>query len=282
MAIQVIKTNNGYQFFSKRGGKINPATFFINVEPQTNLTGTLAATATSTITGTGTAFDTELTVGDLIEIGTTSPIVAYVHTITSATSIVISDPTDIDTLLVVTVPALTTFKLFKAKWVGKTGPSGIQITTEESTVDTKSSDRGEMAENTFSTGIAPKIVVPLFEVDMETLKELFKGSLNVTKDSHGKILATSMGTRNGFSFLDNAIRCAVIDYAGGEASAISVAPEDRLDIFKVQFSVNIKSTKNSSDQQEIELSGMIYEDSSYQVNGKPQFWATNLDQMVFD
>lgn len=282
--MRLVKSRNGYGFIGRDGGKITAAAVIIMPEQQPVLAGSVSAGSSptvksSTVTGVGTAFNTALKVGDLVEFDTAVPTIARVKTITSATSMVISDPDDPDQNLSVYLPALTTYRKYTALWAGKTAPSGIEITTEEGVSETKSSDGGDKPENVFSNMVKPMIKFTLMEADLDVLSILLKGMVNITRDVNGKIVANSIGQRSGFDFKKNAIRIAVIEYAG---SSISQDPKDRADFFKVGFKGNIKLVKNASDQEAIELEGYIFEDPSKRINGQAQFFAVNDAAMVYD
>ena len=277
--MRLVKSKNGFQFWGRDGGKIGPAALFFNVEDQPNLAGTVAATASATLTGTGTAFTTALNESDFVEIMTATPIIGYVHTITSATSITIHDPDDLTKPLVVTVPALTNIRPYKGLWLGKTAPDGIKVMVEESTVETKSSDNGETVENVYSSGVAAKFEFTLMEPSLDAINKLLPGMFNVTKDVNGFIVASSVGTRPGYDYKSASKQLAVIEYAG---QGPSKNPGDRLDAFKVAFQGVFAGTKNSTDQQGLTLTGFMFPDDTRRVNNVPQFMATNLPAMLFD
>ena len=276
----VQKSKNGFQFWGRDGGKIGPAAVFYDVKVQSNLPGTVQASNSSTLTGTSTTFTTSLVVGDYIEILTTPAKLAYVWSITNNTTLVMRDPNNLDEPLTLTVPAGTNYRKFNGLWLGKTAPDGINISIEESTVETKSSDRGESPENVYSSGTTAKIEFTLMEPSLESLNKLLSGMFHVTRDTNGKIVASSVGSRTGYDYKRNAKQVAVIEYTDGQE--ISTDPADRLDIFKVAFSGVFSTTKNSSDQQGVTLTGYIFEDDSRRINGAPQYMATNLSSMDFD
>jgi len=273
------KSKNGFQFVGRDGGKIGPAAFILGVADLANQAGTVEAAASSTLTGTTTAFNTALVVGDFIEFATTIPFVAYVYAIGGATSLTMHDPDNLTLPLVVTIPALTTYKIFRSTWAGKTAPDGIKITVDESTVETKSSDRGESPENVYSSGQMYKVELTLMEASLDTLSRLLPGIVNVTRDVNGLIVAASYGSRTGFDYKLNSQQVAFIEYTG---ISISALPADRLDCFKMTFSAAFATTKNSTDQQGITLTGFMFEDETRKVNGIPQYMATNLPAMAFD
>jgi len=273
------KSKNGFQFWGRDGGKIGPAAAFAEVEDQPDLTGTVEAAASSTLTGTGTAFDTEIEVGQFIEIGLATPRIAYVGAIGGATSLSMFDPDNLTTPLVLTIPALTTIKIFKALWLGKTAPDGIKVMVEESTVETKSSDNGETPENVYSSGLVCKFELTLMEPSLDAINKLLPGLFNVTKDANGYIVASSIGTRPGYDFKSAAKQFAITEYAG---QGLSTDPGDRLDAFKVAWQGVFATSKNSTDQQGLTLTGFMFADDTRTINGVPQFMATNLPAMAFD
>jgi len=191
----------------------------------------------------------------------------------------LKDPNNPSADLTITAPLATNFRKFNGLWLGKTAPDGINVSVEESTVETKSSDRGESPENVYSSGTTAKIELTLMEPSLESLNKLLKGMVNVTRDANGLIVASSIGSRTGYDYKRNAIQLAIIEYDGTE---ISSNPEDRLDCFKVAFSGVFATTKNSTDQQGVTLTGHIFEDDTRRVQGIPQYMATNLPSMVFD
>jgi hypothetical protein len=281
------KSKNGFQFWGREGGKIGPAAAFADVAIQPDLIGTVSAGSagppivkSSTLTGVSTTFLSDLKPGDYIELLVSpNPILAMVGAIATDTSLTLKDPNNPSENLEVYIPALTNYRKFNGLWLGKTAPDGINVSIDESTVETKSSDRGESAENVYSSGTSGKIELTLMEPSLESLNKLLKGMVNVTRDSNGLIVASSIGSRTGYDFKRNAIQLAIIEYDGTQ---ISADPQDRLDCFKVAFSGVFSTTKNSTDQQGVTLTGHIFEDDTRRVNGIPQYMATNLPAMVFD
>lgn len=285
--MRLVKSKNGFSIYGRDGGLIRAAAIFINPEQNPNLVGTVSAGSagppavpSATLSGTGTAFDTALKVGDYLEFDLGTPIIAMVKAIASANSLTLGDPANPGENLEVYIPALTTFRKFDSFWLGKTSSAGISITTEEGVLETKSSDRGETPENVFSGSVKPMLKLNLMEASVETLSYVLKGMVNFTRDVNGKIVASSFGPRTGFDFKKNAVRIAIIEYDGD--GAVSSDPAARMDIFKVGFKGNLNLTKNSSDQVGADLEGYIFEDDTKVVNGKPQYWATNEAEMVYD
>ena len=273
------KSKNGFQFWGRDGGKIGPAAAFAEVEDQPALAGTVSATASSTLTGVGTAFDVDLEPGFFIEFDLPTPRIAYVYTVGAATSLTMYNPDNITQPLVITIPALTTYRRFKALWLGKTAPDGIKVMVEESTVETKSSDNGETPENVYSSGLSAKFELTLMEPSLDAINKLLPGMFNVTKDANGYNVASSIGTRPGYDFKAAAKQFAVVEYAG---QGLSIEPGDRLDAFKVAWQGVFSTSKNSTDQQGLTLTGFMFADDTRTINGVPQFMATNLPAMAFD
>lgn len=273
------KSKNGFQFVGRDGGKIGPAAAFFDVAVQEDLAGTVAAVTTATLTGTATTFQTDLKPGDYIEIQDTVSVLAMVGAIATDLSLTMKDPNNPSEDLVITVTAGTKIRKFNGLWLGKTAPDGISVTFDESTVETKSSDRGESPENVYSSGVTGKIEMTLMEPSLESLQKLLAGMMNVTRNADGLIVASSIGSRTGFDFKRNAKQLAVIEYDG---TRISASGEDRLDCFKVAFSGAFSSVKNSTDQQGVTLTGHIFEDDTRLLSGIPQYAATNLASMSFD
>ncbi|PJZ87933.1 hypothetical protein [Leptospira levettii] len=285
--MRLVKSKNGFSIYGRDGGIIRAAAIFINPEQKPNLTGTVSAGSagppvapSSTLTGSGTAFDTSLKVGEYLEFDLAQPIIAMVKAIASATSLTLGDPAEPGENLSVFIPAGTNYRKFDSFWLGKTSTAGISINTEEGVLETKSSDRGETPENVFSGSVKPMLKLNLMEASVEALSYVLKGMVNFTRDVNGKIVASSFGPRTGFDFKKNAMRVAIIEYDGD--GGVSADPASRMDIFKVGFKGNINLTKNSSDQVGVDLEGYIFEDDTKVVNGKPQYWATNEAEMVYD
>lgn len=285
--MRLLKSKNGISIYGRDGGIIRAAAIFINPEQKPNLAGTVTAgsagppiVTSATLTGTGTAFDTALKVGDYLEFNLATPVIAMVKAIGTATSLTLGDPANPGENLDLYIPAGTTYRKFDSFWLGKTAPAGISITTEEGVLETKSSDRGETPENVYSGSVKAMLKLTLMEASIEALSYVLKGMVNFTRDVNGKIVASSFGPRTGFDFKSNSFRIAIIEYDGD--GAISADPAARMDIFKVGFKGNINLTKNSSDQVGVDLEGYIFEDDSKVVNGKPQYWSTNEAEMVYD
>lgn len=284
--MKIVKSKNGFTVYGREGGLIRPAVVIARPEQLPVETGTVTAGTAGTpdvksknLVGSGTNFQTALTVGDYIEFDLATPVVAMIKTITTDTAAVLGDPKNPGEDLLLYIPLGTSYRKYKSLWVGKTAPAGIEITAEESVAETKSSDGGEKAENVYSSAVKPMIKFELMEGSIETLNILLPGIVNFTRDVNGKIVASSFGPRNGYDFKKNAIRIAVIEYDG---DSVSVNGEDRTDFFKVGFKGAFNLKKNSTDQTGIALEGYLFEDDTKMKNGKAQFWATNESSMVWD
>lgn len=270
---------DGFGFFAQDGGAIGPCAAIWDTETPTDLAGTVSATASSTLTGVGTAFQTDFAVGDYMIINTSpTPTIVKIRAIASATSLTMADPeTGLEATY--TIAALSTYAKWTTLYLGKSMEAGISFDMEEKIAGTKTSDDGEVETNHFSTGSELIVKVPLAEASLERLVATMTKSINVTRDANGMIVAASFGNRVGRNFKANAKRLTLISYKDGTVSTTAL---DRLDVFKAYPMGNLKIERNATAQYQVELTFRCYADPRYKKNGVPQFGAIANSSMTFD
>lgn len=276
-----IKSKDGFGFFGEDGGILGPCRIYYDTEPQPLAAGTIQVTGNSA-TGTGTSFTTlfNFDEGDIYLKANTSPnpTLLRVKQITSNTSMTVLNPKTLEDANV-TIPAGTTFSLFRTIDLGRTNEEGVKIKIEEKRAPIKSAQEGDVDFNHFSTGHELTIEFTLLETSIEKLLFLSKGSVHAQRNVDGLITGVAIGNRIGRNFRKNAKQIAIVKYKDG---GISTDPLDRLEIFHFHPTATIEQSFDATSPHVLKITGVAYMSDTYTIDGKGYFGAVNYTSISWD
>lgn len=258
MAITAIRTSNGKTFFGQDAGELGPANLYYNSAVRANITGTIDTTAASTaLSGTGTAFTTELTVGGYIL--TAGNNLLQIKSITSNTAaVLLKAATATETNV--------TAKPFYTVWLGQT--QNVVLSDAQQFSPITFIQQGQSPTNQIETGYDAKLTVSIGEGSVERLTQIFdhiRASRDtVTANVEGYYRKLSIGSAHS----DYWARLTLVKIKGG---VDSTDPLEQVTFLRCAPMSNMNVTYDSTSQRVVEATFQLYK-SDYYVNGSPLLW----------
>jgi hypothetical protein len=245
----------GSSIFGSKDGALGPANAYWRTEPQANLTGTISVTGT-TVSGTGTAFTTELEVGDWVALGTGN----VIRQVAS-----IADNDDMTLTESATISSGSTIKKVVAIPLGRTGKISIQ--DGDKWAEIKFSQQGDSPANMVRVGNETMVEIEIAEAAASLLYSL-NDSYNVQKTGVNIVSMArtlNIGTRHS----DIWRQLTIVKLVGQGDS------NENLEIVHFPLAAPDFETKidfDASSQQLIPVKFNVYPDYTKLINGKPVIW----------
>ncbi|MCK6381889.1 MAG: hypothetical protein L6Q54_11680 [Leptospiraceae bacterium] len=250
----------GRTWFGDVNGEISPANAYFKTEVLANLAGTVAVAGTA-VTGTGTSFTTSFSVGQYVMFNDLTPKISKITAIASNTSMTIEDS--------LTVPALTTYRLYEEFWLGQT-MGGITAKVSIKKSDIKHDQQGDSRADAVVTGYEGTVEIPMSEATAYRMSKVFQGfkaHLNLT----GGIVGSTQGVPIGERDTTIARQLTLYKIVGG---LDSTDPDDKVDFFVCAPSAEMEAKYDAAGQRTVKVTFNLYRDTTKKVDGVPLLWGS--------
>jgi len=234
--------------------RLGPANMYWGDVNPVALTGTADATASTTIAGTGTAFTTELNVGDYIEFASLPLQVFRVMEITNDTEIVI------DTAVTVTADDMSVVSL---TWLGCSTETILRLGNLKTGL--KESQKGDSDADMANTGYTCEVELGLTRAGLERLRRTMRGVV-LSYDASGEIKGAGFTLNLGESDREIAAPLHLVRIVGG---AESNNPKDHVVIPVAAPNTGAEWTMDATTQHVVQTMFKGYVDENTLINGKP-------------
>jgi hypothetical protein len=258
MSIQAIRINEGKVAFGQASGELGPCNLYWSSSVKPNLTGTIDTTAASTtLSGTGTVFTTELTVGGyILTAGGNLLQIAVITNNTTATLIKAATVTE----------TTVTYKKFTTVWLGETGNVVMNDAQEFSPINFI--QQGNAAVNMVETSYTATVTCDIGEASASRLTQIFehiKASRDATDGSlDGYYRRVSIGSAHS----DYWDRLSLVKIKAGQDST---DPMERITFLRAAPLANIQVSYDASSQRVVQATFQLYK-SQYYIGGSPILW----------
>lgn len=258
MAITAIRTSNGKTFFGQESGELGPCNVYWNSAQRANLTGTIDTTAASTaLTGTGTAFTTQLSVGGYIL--TAGGNLLQIASITNnTTAVLISAAANTETGV--------TARPFYTVWLGQT--QNVVMSDAQQFSPITFIQQGQSPVNNVETGYEASVQVDLGEGSVERLTQIFE-HIRASRDAltaavEGYYRKITIGQAHS----DYWQRLTIVKIKGG---VDSTDPLEKVTFLRCAPMSNMNVTYDATSQRVVQATFQLYK-SDYYVGGAPLLW----------
>lgn len=260
MALLAIPGDEGRTFFGNENGEISPCNVYWDTATPTTLSGTvIAATSTTTLTGSGTSFDTDFTAGDWIVIYTSTPVIRQIASIASATSMTLT--------AAVYTGSVKTYAKYTTIYLGKT--LGVSFKLDLKKSDIKFDQAGDSRANAVLSGYDISLEVNAGENTISRMDAIFQGFAMQRTSGSNVITGYSQGFPNGQLDSDIWKNVKLIKILGaGESSD----PLDAVTFFRAAPAGSMEAKYDATTQRMVKTMFNIYLDDTKLINGIPQFY----------
>lgn len=260
MALLAIPADEGRTFFGNDDGEISPCNVYWDTATPTNLAGTvITATSTTTITGSGTAFLTDFVAGDWILINTTTPVIRQIASITTDTSLVLTEA--------VYTGSTKTYARYTTLSLGKT--MGVSFKYTNKKADIKFDQTGDSPANRVLSGYEASLEVVVGEGTISRMEAILNGFY--AERSAGSY--TGYAQKFALGQLDSSIvkQMKLVKLIGtGE----STDPLDTVTFFRCAPASDVEAKYDATTQRQVKSMFTIYLDDTRLIGGQPIFYSS--------
>lgn len=258
MALLAIPGDEGRTFFGNEDGEISPCNVYWDTATPSNLAGTvIAATSTTTLTGAGTAFLTDFEAGDWIYIGTTTPVLRQIESITTDTSLVLTEA--------VYTGSTKTYKKYLTVYLGKT--QGVSFKYDNKKSDIKFDQTGDSAANRVLSGYEASLEVNMGEATIARMQAILQGFY--AERSAGDYVGYAQKFALGQLDSDIVKQIKIVKILGAGESTNTL---DTVTFFRAAPSASIEAKYDATTQRVVKNMFTLYLDETKLIGGQPTFY----------
>lgn len=259
MPFEFIAGSEGDNAIGSKNLELGPCNAYYGSFAETNLAGTISASGTASITGTGTSFNTTLKPGDWVKAGS---VTFQVKTIASATAMTAMAP--------VTLTTATFFKI-DAVFLGGTDSTLLKFGLTKQ--DLMESQNGTTAADRAITGYSASVELGLTRSTLVRMEKLLQGFQGVRDATTGLYKGAGFGFPIGETDLDIAKELRLVKLIGGIES---VEPLETIRVLKCAPSSENEAAFDAGTQRIFKVTFNAYRDDSVVINGVPQIFTMGV------